>query len=61
MWAREKIEEFNLQQKCSILFSPVFGEIDPVNIVEWILEDKLDARFQLQLHKYIWKPETRGV
>ncbi len=47
--------------KCEILFSVVFGELEPVQLVNWILEDKLDVRFQLQMHKYIWHPETKGV
>jgi len=43
------------------LFSPIFGRIEPRQIVEWILGDKLRVRFQLQLHKFIWAPETKGV
>jgi len=39
----------------------VFGRLEPVEIVNWILEDKLYVRFQLQMHKYIWHPETKGV
>ena len=39
----------------------VFGKIEPVQIVEWIVEDKLDVRFQLQMHKFIWEPATKGV
>ncbi|KAF0150781.1 MAG: radical-activating enzyme radical SAM superfamily [Ignavibacteria bacterium] len=60
-WAKEKMEEFNLYQKCSILFSTVFGELSPQTLIEWILEDNLHVRFQLQLHKYIWDPKTKGV
>ena len=50
----------------AVLFSPVFGEIEPRMIVEWMLEDQLqkwmpNVRFQLQLHKFIWRPEQRGV
>ena len=43
------------------LFSPIFGRIDPRQIVEWILADKLDVRFQLQMHKFIWSPAQRAV
>lgn len=62
LWAKAQIEKFNLAQRCgTILFSPVFGKIDPREIVEWLLADKLPVRFQLQLHKFIWAPETKGV
>ncbi len=61
-WAKEVIKKFNLPEKVgTVLFSPVFGEIEPVTLVGWILEDKIPVRFQLQMHKYIWSPETRGV
>jgi 7-carboxy-7-deazaguanine synthase len=39
----------------------VFGQLEPVQLVNWILEDKLKVRFQLQMHKFIWHPETKGV
>ena len=45
----------------AILFSPVHGVLDSRQLAEWILEDRLDVRLQLQIHKYIWTPETRGV
>jgi len=60
-WAKNIITTRKLTKKCPVLFSPVFGSIDNQNLAEWILEDHLDVRYQLQLHKYIWKPETRGV
>lgn len=61
-WAREKTRKFSLPTRCqSVLFSPVFGAIQPVEIVNWILEDKLEVRFQLQMHKFIWEPAARGV
>ena len=44
-----------------ILFSPCFGRIEPRTLVEWILKDKLDVRLNLQLHKYIWPHDMRGV
>ena len=61
VWAKEIISGYNLISKCEILLSVVFGVVEPVKLVEWILEDKLDVRFQLQMHKYIWHPETKGV
>jgi 7-carboxy-7-deazaguanine synthase len=45
----------------AVLFSPVFGGLEPRDLARWILEDKVPARLQLQTHKYIWAPETRGV
>jgi len=60
-WAKEIIEKYQLNKKCQILFSVVFGQLEPVTISEWILEDKLDVIFQLQMHKYIWEPDKRGV
>ena len=61
-WSREKVQRFNLSKRChAVLFSPIFGRIDPREIVEWILADRLDVRFQLQMHKFIWTPTLRGV
>lgn len=60
-WAKEIIEKYQLNKKCKILFSVVFGQLEPVTLSEWILEDKLDVMFQLQMHKYIWEPDNRGV
>jgi 7-carboxy-7-deazaguanine synthase len=61
-WAREKVQRYDLASRCqAVLFSPIFGRIDPRQIVEWILEDKLNVRFQLQMHKFIWSPMQRGV
>ncbi len=60
-WTKTILDKYNLHGKCEILFSAVFGELEPVQLVNWILEDKLDVRFQLQMHKYIWHPETKGV
>jgi 7-carboxy-7-deazaguanine synthase len=61
-WARDVVKEHALDRKVhSILFSPVFGELEPVNLVEWILEEQLPVRFQLQLHKMVWDPAKTGV
>ncbi len=62
LWTREQIETHRLAHRCgTVLLSPIFGRIEPRQIVEWMLEDQLPARFQLQLHKFIWAPETKGV
>jgi 7-carboxy-7-deazaguanine synthase len=61
-FARELIGRQNLPARCAaILISPVHGVLDPKTLSEWMLEDRLPARLQLQLHKYIWSPSTRGV
>ena len=60
-WSKQIIEQYGLSGKFEILFSVVFGELEPVTLVNWILEDKLNVRFQLQIHKFIWEPSTKGV
>jgi len=60
-WTIDMMKKYNLENKCKILFSVVFGKLEPVQLVNWILEDKLNVRFQLQMHKFIWHPETKGV
>ncbi|MEC4890922.1 MAG: 7-carboxy-7-deazaguanine synthase QueE [Nitrospira sp.] len=60
-WAREMVARYRLADRCTVLFSPVFGSLDPRQLAEWILADRLPVRFQLQLHKYIWAPDMRGV
>ncbi len=60
--AEEIINTYSLCERCHVYFSPVFSEIDPKEIVEFMISHKLnDVRLQLQLHKYIWPPEMRGV
>ena len=60
-WAKEVLVKHALLDGRTVLFSPVFAELEPRQLAEWILEDHLPVRFQLQLHKYIWDPEMRGV
>ena len=59
LWGKGLLDEH--YKKGIITLSPIFGSIDPKDIINWMLEDGLDARFQLQLHKIIWNPEERGV
>ena len=60
--AAEIIEEYGLLDRCYVYFSPVFGKIEPVEIVDFMLENKLNkARIQIQMHKVIWDPNERGV
>lgn len=61
LWAKEKIVEYNLVEKCNVLFSTVFNKLEPRKLVEWIIKDNLNVRFQLQMHKFIWEPDRKGV
>jgi len=61
-YARRFIENHRLGDRMAeIIFSPVFGRLDPRRLAEWILRDGLRVRLGLQLHKFIWDPEARGV
>lgn len=56
------IQEYRLPRRCHVYLSPVFGSIAPADMVEYMLEHRLnDVRLQLQLHKFIWDPNKRGV
>ena len=57
IWARTRIEAEDLGARCTVLLSPVAGELDPALLAEWILRDRLPVRMQLQLHKVIWGNE----
>lgn len=61
-WSINFSKEHQLIDKVgTVLFSPVFGLLEPVQLAEWILESGLKIRLQLQIHKFIWSPDTRGV
>ena len=61
-WVKEMISKYDLINRVEqVLLSPVFDRVENIQLAEWILQDKLNVRFQLQMHKYIWHPETRGV
>jgi len=53
-WSKQKMSEFNLTEKCEVLFSPEHESVNPTDLANWILEDKLNVRLQVQLHKYLW-------
>ncbi len=53
-WAREVLLQHKLDDRCPVLLSPVHGRLDPAQLAEWILADRLPVRFQLQLHKLLW-------
>jgi 7-carboxy-7-deazaguanine synthase len=61
-FARDVVSRYALPGKvAAVLFSPVHGVMDPRQLSEWVLADRLTVRVQLQLHKFIWDPQTRGV
>ncbi len=61
-WSRAMVREHDLGERCgAVLFSTIFGRIEPVEIVQWMVSDKLPVRFQLQMHKFIWDPKAKGV
>lgn len=53
-WAKQALSERKLNERCTVLFSPVQGQLDPTQLAEWIVRDRLPVRFQLQLHKLLW-------
>jgi len=57
LWSCELIEQYALTTRCEVLMSPVAGEQDATVLAEWILADRLQVRFQLQLHKLLWSEE----
>ncbi|MEQ2825684.1 putative 7-carboxy-7-deazaguanine synthase QueE [Brotaphodocola catenula] len=60
--ALEIIEKYDLRERTAVYFSPVFGRIEPVEMVDFLMEKKLnDVKIQIQLHKMIWDPQKRGV
>ncbi len=61
-WTRTVIADYKLDRRVNaVLISPAFGRIEPASLAAWMLEDRLPARLQLQMHKYIWSPNARGV
>ena len=60
-WAAAVCVKLHLTDRVNVLFSPVFGKVTPLDLTQWLLASGLNARMQLQLHKQIWEPQTRGV
>lgn len=60
-WAADLIRSRALADRTEVLLSPAHGQVDPQDLVGWMLRDVLPARLNLQLHKYIWSPDARGV
>lgn len=53
-WAKQLLADKAIAEKCSVLFSPVYSQLQPRDLAEWILADKLPVRMQIQLHKILW-------
>jgi len=60
-WAKELLLREKLHERCEVLFSPVWGALEFQDLAAWILDDGLPVRMQLQIHKFIWDPNARGV
>ena len=60
-WARDLVRERRISDRCTVLFSPVHGVLEPGALGRWILDDGLPVRLQVQLHKYLWPGVERGV
>lgn len=58
-WSRARVAEHRLYERCEVLFSPSYGQIDAAELADWILADRLPVRMQVQLHKILWG-EARG-
>ena len=56
-WSKKMIDEYRLPDRASVLLSPAFGQQEPRELAQWIIDDRLDVRFQLQLHKILWGDE----
>lgn len=60
-WTREMMAKYPILNELEVLLSIAFGALEAKDVVKWMLDDKLNARFQLQVHKHVWHPEARGV
>lgn len=58
-WAKQQLWAYKLNDRCPVLFAPVQGKLEAVQLADWILRDNLPVRLQIQLHKYLWS-EERG-
>lgn len=59
-WTKDIMATYDLSNKGHVLLSPAYGMLDPQDLIQWMLEDGINARLNLQLHKYIFGPDTRG-
>jgi 7-carboxy-7-deazaguanine synthase len=58
-WAKQVLADQGIADKCTVLFSPVFSQLNPTDLADWVLQDRLPVRMQVQLHKILWG-ETPG-
>jgi len=56
-WSVNKLSEYDLANKCDVLFSPIHGELKPSDLADWVIQDNLPVRMQIQMHKYLWNDE----
>jgi 7-carboxy-7-deazaguanine synthase len=57
-WSKAFVDQNQLSERCGVLFSPVQGDLSATDLANWIIEDQLPVRFQIQLHKYLWGNEA---
>ena len=60
-WSANVVRQDRLNERCPVLFSAAFGQVNPTDLAAWILESRLPVRLQLQQHKILWDPKARGV
>lgn len=60
-WSKDMIYKYGLRDKCNILLSPAFGILSPETLAKWMIEDRLEVRLNLQVHKYIYGRDKRAV
>lgn len=60
-WAREVVRRYDLSRRCAVLLAPVHGELAPAELAGWVLDDGLQVRVGLQLHKVLWPAAVRGI
>jgi 7-carboxy-7-deazaguanine synthase len=56
-WSKAQLDHYQLPARCEMLFSPIHGELQPAQLADWIVEDNLPVRMQIQMHKYLWGEE----
>ncbi len=54
IWSKDIVKRYNLLEKCEVIFSPSYGEVENHELADWVLEEKMPVRFQVQLHKVLW-------
>jgi len=60
-WSKEIVAQFRLKDRAKVLFSPALGMLPPRQLAKWIVEDRLEVRLNVQIHKYIFGPDERAV